>query len=107
MTNHHASDDPAARYAAAILAAPDPICTRLLATLTSLGWSGQVSLPQLSMASGVSARTVQDHRHHLVDAGLVQFTAQLRNDGTKSRGLRAPDRYAVTLAGHFGLPATG
>src|SRR5690606_5542261 len=64
---------PGAQQWAANVVAPDPTCAKCLIALAGWGWEGQVSMEELARYAGVSLRTVERHRPHLVNADLVRF----------------------------------
>ncbi|MFD9819107.1 hypothetical protein [Streptomyces violascens] len=64
---------PGAQQWAAGIVAPDPTCAKCLVALAGFGWEGQVSMQELADAAGVSLRTAERHRPHLIRADLVAF----------------------------------
>ncbi|MFJ3673635.1 hypothetical protein ACIPSE_45060 [Streptomyces sp. NPDC090106] len=94
---------PGAQEWARSVVAPDPTCARCLIALAGIGWDGQVSQEELAKIVGVSLRTIERHRPHLVLAQLVNFRpVTVRAAGTS--GLvtgRHPDRFTLMS----GLPA--
>ncbi|MFD8155343.1 MULTISPECIES: hypothetical protein [Streptomyces] len=92
---------PGAQEWAANVVAPDPTCAKCLVALAGIGWEGQVHMEELAKLAGVSLRTIERHRPHLVRADLVQFRpVPVRVDG-KNLG-RRPDRF--TLLSGFTAP---
>ncbi|MGV9315171.1 hypothetical protein ACWDR0_23755 [Streptomyces sp. NPDC003691] len=53
--------------------APDPTCARCLVALAEVGWSGETDPAELAAAAGVSVRSVERHRPHLVEWDLARF----------------------------------
>ncbi|MFE6165462.1 hypothetical protein ACFQ7F_41905 [Streptomyces sp. NPDC056486] len=53
--------------------APDPTCAKCLLALARLGWSGEFDIEELAAAAGVSKRSVERHRPHLVEWDYVRF----------------------------------
>lgn len=91
----------------ATIAAPDRTCARCLVVLAehaNAAWSGQLGNQQLADAAGVSLRTVERHRKHLIDAGLVRFVADVSPVGDRGHMLRRADRYTL-LSGILAAPA--
>ncbi|MCY0961462.1 hypothetical protein [Streptomyces sp. H27-H5] len=64
---------PGAQAWAASVTAPDPTCAKCLVALAGWGWDGQVDVKELAAMAGVSVRSVERHRPHLVDFDLVRF----------------------------------
>lgn len=76
---------------------PDRTCRRLfllLAREANVAWEGQVSLETAAEALGVSVRTAQTHRAHLVSAGLLRVwpVADVLPSGLPQR---RPDGYQL------------
>lgn len=87
---------PGAQQWAAGVVAPDPTCAKCLIALAGYGWEGQVHMEELAKAAGVSLRTVERHRPHLVNADLVYFRPSAdREPGTGLVIGRRPDRYTL------------
>lgn len=85
---------------AADVVAPDATCSTCLVALAGHGWEGQVGIPEWARAARTSARTVQRHRRHLIDADLVAFRPVTIYTGGRAHGRQA-DRYTLMS----GLPA--
>ncbi|MFI1890509.1 hypothetical protein [Streptomyces jumonjinensis] len=93
---------PGAQAWAAAVIAPDPTCARCLIALAAFGWAGQVDEMALAEMAGVSVRSVQRHRPHLVRAELVAFTpVPVKSDNGRNLGSK-PHRY--TLLSQFPAP---
>ncbi|WP_069874795.1 hypothetical protein [Streptomyces malaysiensis] len=87
---------PGAQQWAASVVAPDPTCAKCLIALAGHGWEGQVHMEELAKAAGVSLRTVERHRPHLVNADLVYFRpSTVRTPGSGYVTGRRPDRYTL------------
>ncbi|MGO4747042.1 hypothetical protein AB4212_00080 [Streptomyces sp. 2MCAF27] len=87
---------PGAQVWAANVVAPDPTCAKCLIALAGWGWEGQVRMDELAKAAGVSLRTVERHRPHLVNADLVVFRpAPVREANSGFVAGRLPDRYTL------------
>jgi predicted ArsR family transcriptional regulator len=87
---------PGAQEWAANVVAPDPTCAKCLIALAGWGWEGQVHMEELARAAGVSLRTIERHRPHLVNADLVVFrpvTVREANSGFVTG--RRPDRFQL------------
>ena len=86
---------PGAQQWAAAVVAPDPTCAKCLIALAGCGWDGQVSMDELAEIAGLSLRTVERHRPHLVRADLVAFRpVPVRTHDGKNFG-RRPDRFTL------------
>lgn len=86
---------PGAQEWAANIVSPDPTCARCLIALAYFGWEGQVKMEELAKAAGVSLRTVERHRPHLVKADLVSFVpVPVHGSDGKNYGRRA-DRFRL------------
>ncbi|MEU2395054.1 hypothetical protein [Streptomyces sp. NPDC007369] len=86
---------PGAQEWAAAILAPDPTCAKCLIALAGWGWQGQVSEDELARAAGISLRSVQRHRAHLIRADLVVFRpVVLQTDDGRNIG-RRPDRFTL------------
>lgn len=88
---------PGAHAWARTVIAPDPTCAKCLIALAGIGWEGQVSQEELAKIAGVSLRTIERHRPHLVAADLVTFRpVTIRASGTTGlvTGRRA-DRFTL------------
>ncbi|MDJ0345526.1 hypothetical protein QMK19_33820 [Streptomyces sp. H10-C2] len=84
--------------------APDPTCAKCLVALAGFGWSGQVDPAELAAAAGVSVRSVERHRPHLVKWDYVRFTiATVPTQGSRRFGGRAPSRYEL-MSGFYARP---
>ncbi|MFE0654225.1 hypothetical protein ACFVZH_37345 [Streptomyces sp. NPDC059534] len=81
-------------WAAGVLA-PDPTCARCLIALAGFGWEGQVSMPELAAAAGISLRTAERHRAHLIRADLVTFRPVPVTTGDGKNLGRLPDRFTL------------
>jgi hypothetical protein len=75
--------------------APDPTCTKCLLALARLGWDGQISMEELAEAAGVSLRSVERHRPHLIRADLVAFRPVSRTDPVTGHITRSAGRYTL------------
>ncbi|MEV7842236.1 hypothetical protein [Streptomyces albidoflavus] len=77
---------------------PDPTCARCLVALAGIGWEGQIKMEDLAKAAGVSLRTAERHRPHLVNADLVAFApVPVQTHDGKTYG-RRPDRFTLMSA---------
>lgn len=85
---------PGAQEWAANVVAPDPTCAKCLVALAGIGWEGQVHMEELAKIAGVSLRTIERHRPHLVRADLVQFRPVPIRENGKNLG-RRPDRFTL------------
>ncbi|MFF4709517.1 hypothetical protein [Streptomyces sp. NPDC001297] len=92
---------PGAQEWAANIVAPDPTCAKCLVALAAIGWEGQVHMEELAKIAGVSLRTIERHRPHLVRADLVAFRPVPIRENGKNLG-RRPDRF--TLLSGFTTP---
>lgn len=92
---------PGAQEWAANVVAPDPTCAKCLVALAAIGWEGQVHMEELAKIAGVSLRTIERHRPHLVRADLVAFRPVPIRENGKNLG-RLPDRF--TLMSGFTAP---
>jgi hypothetical protein len=92
---------PGAQEWAANVVAPDPTCAKCLVALAAIGWEGQVHMEELAKIAGVSLRTIERHRPHLVRADLVAFRPVAIRENGKNLG-RRPDRF--TLLSGFTTP---
>ncbi|MBK6017600.1 hypothetical protein [Streptomyces sp. MBT53] len=88
---------PGAHEWARNVIAPDPTCAKCLIALAGIGWEGQVSQEELAKLAGVSLRTIERHRPHLVAADLVTFRpVTMRASGTSGYVTgRRPDRFTL------------
>lgn len=88
---------PGAQEWARNAVAPDPTCAKCLIALAGIGWEGQVSQEELAKLAGVSLRTIERHRPHLVAADLVAFRpVTMRAPGTSGYVTgRRPDRFTL------------
>ncbi|MFD9593137.1 hypothetical protein ACFWA9_10305 [Kitasatospora sp. NPDC059973] len=86
---------PGALDWASAVVAPDPTCTRCLLALARLGWEGQIHMEDLAREAGVSLRSVERHRPHLIRADLVQFRPVSFTDSATGRITREADRYTL------------
>ncbi|GGU51170.1 hypothetical protein [Streptomyces violascens] len=65
---------PGAQDWARSVAAPDPTCAKCLVALAGWGWGGEApDVKELAAAAGVSVRSVERHRPHLIDFNLLEF----------------------------------
>ena len=95
----------ALEWVSAIIA-PDPTCAKCLLALASLGWEGQIHMEDLAKAAGVSLRSVERHRPHLIRADLVHFRAVAMTDPVSGRISRLPDRFTL-LSQFTAAPLSG
>lgn len=82
---------------AASVVAPDPTCAKCLIALAGIGWEGQVAMKDLAKIAGISLRSVERHRAHLVAADLVSFRPVPIRENGKNLG-RKPDRFTLLSA---------
>ncbi|MFD8597664.1 hypothetical protein ACFV1L_21940 [Kitasatospora sp. NPDC059646] len=75
--------------------APDPTCTKCLLALARLGWEGQIRMEDLAREAGVSLRSVERHRPHLIRAELVRFRPVSHTDPVTGRISRVADRFTL------------
>ncbi|WP_371634513.1 hypothetical protein OG693_39900 [Streptomyces sp. NBC_01259] len=85
--------------------APDPTCGKGLRVLAGQGWSGRIGPGEIAAAAGISVRTWERHRPHLVTARLVQFTPTtvLARDGRHR--VRLADGYRLMSGVVVAAPA--
>jgi hypothetical protein len=86
---------PGALEWASAVVAPDPTCARCLLALARLGWDGQIHMADLAREAGVSLRSVERHRPHLIRADLVRFRPVSFTDPITGRITREADRYTL------------
>ncbi|MFD4020614.1 MULTISPECIES: hypothetical protein [Bacteria] len=86
---------PGAQTWATAVVAPDPTCAKCLIALARYGWEGQVSTKELAEAVGLSVRSVETHRTHLVRADLVRFRPTPRETESGRKAGRLPDRFTL------------
>ncbi|MEW1551472.1 hypothetical protein [Streptomyces tsukubensis] len=88
------------------LFAPDPTCAKCLVALAGFGWSGEINPAELAAAAGVSVRSVERHRPHLVEWDLLYFkpTSVPLGNGGRFRG-RKPSEYEL-MSGFYARPLT-
>ncbi|MFF2548316.1 hypothetical protein ACFVUY_37965 [Kitasatospora sp. NPDC058063] len=80
---------------ASAVVAPDPTCARCLIALARLGWEGQIRAEDLAREAGVSLRSVERHRPHLIAADLVEFRPVTDIDPASGRIKRKADRFVL------------
>jgi len=97
---------PGALAWASGVVAPDPTCAKCLLALAALGWDGQIHMEDLAKAAGVSLRSVERHRPHLIRADLVRFRAVAMTDPSTGRISRLPDRFTL-LSQFTAAPMSG
>ncbi|MEU7153857.1 hypothetical protein AB0B15_38455 [Streptomyces sp. NPDC045456] len=86
--------------------APDPTCAKCLVALARYGWSGQVNVAELAAEAGVSVRSVERHRPHLVEWDLVRFRiATVPTEGSGVFRGRKPSYYTL-MSGFYARPLT-
>ncbi|MGW5852007.1 hypothetical protein ACWFQ8_29355 [Streptomyces sp. NPDC055254] len=86
---------PGAQEWAAAIVAPDPTCAKCLVALAAFGWEGQIHWDELAAAAGVSKRTAERHRAHLIAADLLAFRV-VPNSGEDGKNYgRKPDRFTL------------
>lgn len=82
---------------AASVAAPDPTCAKCLIALAGIGWEGQIHMEDLAKIMGISLRSVERHRAHLLAADLVSFRPVPIRENGRNLG-RKPDRFTLLSA---------
>ncbi|MGW2227492.1 hypothetical protein [Streptomyces formicae] len=86
--------------------APDPTCAKCLVALAQIGWRGPVDTAALAAAAGVSVRSIERHRPHLVEWDYVRFriaTVPGKAEG-KFAG-RRPSTFEL-MSGFYARPLT-
>ncbi|MEU8516381.1 hypothetical protein AB0C76_33080 [Kitasatospora sp. NPDC048722] len=86
---------PGALDWAAQVVAPDPTCAKCLLALAALGWEGQIHTNDLAAAAGISPRSVERHRPHLIRADLVAFKPVSSTDPETGFVTRKVDRFTL------------
>ncbi|MGW2599547.1 hypothetical protein [Streptomyces klenkii] len=100
---------PGAEDWARTVVAPDPTCTKCLVAIAGWGWEGEApDVKELAAAAGVSVRSVERHRPHLIDFDLLEFrpSSVPVGDGTsgKFKG-REASRYRL-MSGFYARALT-
>ncbi|MFJ9427896.1 hypothetical protein [Streptomyces sp. NPDC101249] len=86
--------------------APDPTCAKCLVALAGFGWRGQIDPAELAAAAGVSVRSIERHRPHLVEWDYVRFRiATVPTEGTGKFKGRKPSRFEL-MSGFYARPLT-
>ncbi|MFD4535640.1 hypothetical protein ACFWNL_18370 [Kitasatospora sp. NPDC058397] len=86
---------PGALEWAAAVVAPDPTCAKCLIALAHIGWEGQVKTEDLARVAGISLRSVERHRPHLIRADLVAFRPVTVIDPVTGHVERKADRFTL------------